>query len=77
LEVKSAFAIYPNPVKSSLRIDSEISFESAAIYDILGKLVWKGDFESELALDFIETGHYILTLTDENGASVSKRFVKE
>lgn len=73
----NVFAIYPNPVKSSLRIDSEITFESAAIYDVLGKLVWKGDFESELALDFLETGHYILTLTDENGAATSKRFVKE
>ena len=36
-----------------------------------------GDFEAELAIYFLEAGHYILTLTDENGVATSKRFVKE
>jgi hypothetical protein len=73
----NSITIYPNPVNNSLRVDSELSWKSASIYDMLGKQIWKGDFEAELAIYFLEAGHYILTLTDESGVATSKRFVKE
>jgi hypothetical protein len=72
-----AFAIYPNPATDKMRIDTELSWETAAIYDVLGKKVWTGKFETELNLDRIEAGHYVLTLTNENGSVYSKKFVKQ
>lgn len=74
---KPAFAIYPNPANNVLRIDTEQKWKSASIYDVLGKLVWVGDFNAEINLDFLKEGYYHLTLTDENQNSIAKQFIKQ
>mgnify|MGYP000548395364 CR=1 FL=1 len=76
------FNVFPNPVKNKLKIeieDSEKHSFEVSVYDIQGKLVWKGSLaksKNEINVRELSPGVYVLQL--ENNESLSrKKFVKD
>lgn len=62
---KNPIKAYPNPVKSLIKIDSQLSFSSYNIYDLSGKLVVSGYLENNLIdVSFLTKGTYVLEFTD-------------
>ncbi len=71
--------IYPNPATNLLNIESEVSIEKVAVYNILGQEVISKSPNAELVtLDIsnLQVGVYIVK-TSINGDVSSTRFIKE
>ncbi len=82
-ELSSAIALYPNPAGEQVTISnsSNITLETAMIYDLNGKLVSQinlQDMQSEQVIDVSSyaTGVYMVQITGDQ-SSVVKRMIKE
>lgn len=75
----STLIVYPNPVKDSLKIDTEKSIESLFIYNNNGQLVFNEKWETgKTAIDvtLLSPGLYLLELRSNEGTE-KIRFLKE
>jgi len=82
-ELAGAISMYPNPARNIVTItnSSNISLETAMIYDISGKLISNinlQDMQGEKVIDISNyaSGVYMVQITGEQ-ASVVKRLIKE
>ncbi len=75
------FTMYPNPVKENLTIHNTSNQSvKATIYDVSGKALQKNFVEannSSLNVKYLTSGLYFIVFENEEGESVSKKFVKE
>ncbi len=74
------FSLYPNPAKQNLNITANngITFKTAQIYDLNGKLILKSEIKnSSITVENLKTGTYLLLLKDEKGKGYSQKFIKE
>ncbi len=69
--------IYPNPVSSTLQIKTSktISFEKAAVYSTLGKLILETS-ENQINIETLSAGIYFVEVATDKG-SITKKIVKE
>ena len=76
---QSFIAVYPNPANSVINIDAKEVQELSTIklYDNMGRLVHKGEFEPSIDVSAYESGVYLLELSSDNGNSYSSRIVIE
>gem|GEM_PF-2007917 len=61
-------AIYPNPTSSTIRIqlpENKQTPTETRIYDLMGKVVYTGQFQPQLDVSFLPIGHYILQVNSE------------
>ena len=61
--------VFPNPTSSTLHIDSDLNFNRACVFNILGSLVFYQALKTmpaQLDLSHLETGMYTLRLTHTN-----------
>lgn len=75
---QNTIALYPNPAKNSFAISRDAS--KVEIYNIAGQLVKTyNDINSNQQLDItnLETGLYLIKITDINGISQTKKMLKE
>lgn len=78
--IGESFAIYPNPVKDKLMIqsNSDSSIQSIAIYDLSGRLVQKNILENNtmtsytLEMSTLHTGTYLIQLYTNEGVILKK-----
>ena len=82
-ELSNAIVLYPNPANEQVTLSnsSNISLETAMIYDLNGKLISQinlQDMQSERVIDVSSyaTGVYMVHITGEQ-SSVVKRMIKE
>ena len=90
LEKSSAnihLAFYPNPAKDNLNLkwvnseNSRLGILNLEIYNLHGQLMIQKDLESEtgvirkIDVSDLKPGHYLLKLSDQNGASVTEKLV--
>jgi len=80
----SEVSLYPNPVKENLNVREleRINLKNASVYDISGRLIKLADLNNNLLekiidLRNIQSGLYVLKLTDIQGRVLTKKFVKE
>ncbi|RZJ71394.1 T9SS type A sorting domain-containing protein [Flavobacterium sp.] len=70
---KASVAIYPNPVKELLNLQSDAQIQSISIADISGKIIRKiKNPGAQIDLSDLKTGIYIAEITSEKGNSVQK-----
>lgn len=73
-----AFAMYPNPAKNVLNIESSTAITNVDIYDITGKqvLTTTGFLNStQLNISSLNSGLYLVKLTAENNSTVIKKLI--
>ena len=80
----SEVSLYPNPVKEILNVRKleQVNLKNAAIFDMTGRLIGLTDLNNNLSekiidLKNIQSGLYMLKLTDIQGRILTKRIVKE
>lgn len=70
-------SVYPNPVRDTLFINSEIHIESVKVFDGFGKLIFeKKPIKEALDISGLKAGLYFLQLYSAKG-DVIKRIIKE
>ncbi len=81
--LNTAVSIYPNPTDTDLNIKKlqNIELNKAAIFDITGRLVSTSNLaqtssEKAIPLSHLSKGIYIIKITDKQGGSISKKFIK-
>lgn len=76
----NSIIIYPNPIRDMLNIQSTASINSYEIYNTLGSTVRKGTFVNEskaIDISSLQSGLYMLRLTDDFGKSIQKKIIKQ
>jgi hypothetical protein len=78
---QNSFALYPNPVKETLRINNDSNQKvSATIYDINGKKLNGQSLETNattIDVKAFSPGLYFVVFESEDGERVSKKFMKK
>jgi len=80
---KNKISIFPNPATTKLNITSETTIKEIYIYDVLGKLVKQTNEvntkikETEIVIDDLNAGIYIIQVIDVYDAKLSSKFIKE
>ncbi len=77
---KTAFTVYPNPVKNILNISSNesLSMLDVEVYDLTGKLFLATSLvNNSINVETLSAGSYILILKDDNGKKFVHKFLKE
>ena len=69
--------VYPNPFTTTLQIESNTTFKTMELYDVLGKQIFKQPFVNQITISNIAQGVYLLRLITEEGEVVVKKLVKE
>ncbi|MFZ4796751.1 MAG: T9SS type A sorting domain-containing protein [Bacteroidia bacterium] len=78
-----AINFYPNPAFDKLYVSNANDIKEIYIYDLLGKLVKQMNMvnsktkESEIAIDDLTAGIYIIQVVDVYDAKLSSKFIKE
>jgi len=68
-------SIYPNPVKDKLYIQGLSNTSKVSIYNVLGKLVLSETTKSEIDVDNLQSGIYIIKIVDEQ-KEIIRKFIK-
>ncbi|WP_395066362.1 FG-GAP-like repeat-containing protein [Flavobacterium sp.] len=75
----SEFSLYPIPANDVLNITTaNLKMISGKIYDLNGKTVLKSTInDASINIESLQSGTYILMLTDENGKVHAQKFIKK
>ena len=78
-EDSQKITIFPNPVSSELNMSFTPGhhFTKALIFDMFGKKVFEGLPQPTYEVGHLSTGIYLFVLTDKNGITASKKFIKK
>ena len=76
---KASISIYPNPVSSELSIVSDMKVESVKVLDLMGRTVLSKIqmVAPVLNVGGLQKGVYMIELSNENGKSQTKKFIKK
>ena len=70
------FKISPNPVRDNLYLNTNHKISLVKIYDMLGHLILTQIATQSIAVESLSKGVYIVKVKFENGAILTKKFVK-
>lgn len=76
---QTTLKVYPNPTSDLMYLNIKEPFEYA-IYDLSGAKIKEGKLkneESEITINALASGYYILQLNDSNGNNQTLKFVKQ
>ncbi|WP_417861043.1 T9SS type A sorting domain-containing protein [Winogradskyella sediminis] len=77
----NSVGLYPNPAKESITLASDTSIKNVEIFNSLGQVVLtkNSDFSNTNVFDIsnLTSGVYIMTINSTDGASQTKKFIKE
>jgi len=70
------FSVYPNPATNLINIKSDIDIDGVELYNSLGQVViQKNQHATELFVDNLNSGLYILKIHSENKVVIKKILV--
>ena len=70
-----AFVLYPNPASSTLHLDGDIQDGQVRIYDLTGRRVFEGEYQSEIPVSQLNDGMYFLSITTAEGQVFTQKFI--
>ena len=71
-----AFTMYPNPTKNMFTIDSKEQIATIEIYNIAGQKVKEVTNTTQVATNDLQSGMYLVRLTNSQGNSAMKKLLK-
>lgn len=69
------FRIYPNPVSNILHIESDIDGGQMSIYDLMGRMVYQSEYQTEIPVNQLNDGLYFLSITTSEGQVINQKFI--
>ena len=76
--IKNEIIIYPNPSKNSFALSADVTL--VEVYNITGQIIKSFNnaiSNQQLDITDLETGIYLIKLTDNNGTSQTNKLIKE
>ena len=70
-----AFVLYPNPASSTLHLDGDIQDGQVCIFDLTGRRVFEGEYQSEIPVSQLNDGMYFLSITTAEGQVFTQKFI--
>ena len=69
------FRIYPNPVSNILHIEGDIDGGQVSIYDLMGRMVYQSEYQTEIPVSQLNDGLYFLSITTSEGQVINQKFI--
>ena len=69
------FMIYPNPVSNVLHLEGDIANGQVSIYDLTGRKVFAGEYQTVIPVDHLTDGIYLLSVTTNEGHVMNQKFI--
>lgn len=77
-EIEAQFSMYPNPTSEALNIVNNGNYSDYVITSALGAKVKMGKLDqSSINVEELNNGVYLITLSNNEGKNMTKRFVKK
>jgi hypothetical protein len=70
-----AFVVYPNPVSNILHIEGDIDGGQVSIYDLMGRMVYQSEYQTEIPVSQLNDGLYFLNITTSEGQVINQKFI--
>jgi hypothetical protein len=70
-----AFVVYPNPVSNILHIESDIDGGQLSIYDLMGRMVYQSEYQTEVPVSQLNDGLYSLSIITSEGQVINQKFI--
>ena len=70
-----AIMLYPNPVQNTLHLEGNIDGGQVSIYDLTGRKVYQGEYQTEIPVDQLNDGMYFLNITTREGQFINQKFI--
>ena len=70
-----AFVVYPNPVSNILHIESDIDGGQLSIYDLMGRMVYQSEYQTEIPVSQLNDGLYSLSIITSEGQVINQKFI--
>ena len=70
-----AFVVYPNPVSNILHIEGDIDGGQVSIYDLMGRMVYQSEYQTEIPVSQLNDGLYFLNITTNEGQVINQKFI--
>ena len=67
--------IYPNPVSSVLHLEGEVTSGQVSIFDLTGRKVYAGEYQTVIPVDHLTNGMYFLSVTTSEGQVINQKFI--
>ena len=74
-QAETALRLYPNPVGNTLHLEGDFRNGQTCIYDLMGRKVYQGDFQHEIAVDNLKDGMYLISVTTAEGTVINQKFI--
>ena len=72
---ENTLQLYPNPANDLLHIEGKIQNGKVSIYDLMGRKVYGGEYQSVIPIDFLTDGIYLLSITSNEGQVINQKFI--
>ena len=69
------FRIYPNPVSNMLYLEGEVTSGQVSIFDLTGRKVYAGEYQTVIPVDHLTNGMYFLSVTTSEGQVINQKFI--
>ena len=69
------FVVYPNPVSNILHIEGDIDGGQLSIYDLMGRMVYQSEYQTEIPVSQLNDGLYFLNITTNEGQVINQKFI--
>ena len=67
--------VYPNPVINLLHLEGDIQSGQVSIYDLTGREVYAGEYQTVIPVDHLNNGMYFLSITTDEGQVINQKFI--
>ena len=74
-EAEQALRLYPNPVSNELHLEGDIANGQVSIYDLTGRKVYVGEYQTVIPVDHLTNGMYLLSITTDEGQVINQKFI--
>ena len=72
---ESTLRLYPNPASDMLYLESQIESGQVTIFDLTGRKVHQGEYQTTIPVDQLTDGMYFLSITTNEGQVINQKFL--
>ena len=72
---ENTIRLYPNPASDALHLDGNIESGQVSIYDLMGRKVYAGEYQTVISVEHLTDGMYFLSVTTDEGQVINQKFI--
>ena len=72
---ENTLRLYPNPASNVLYLESQIENGQVSIFDLTGRKVYQGEYQTTIPVDQLTDGMYFLSVTTNEGQVINQKFL--